>query len=213
MTEARRTNDEKTIQGFVRDSWSNPAFSIPQDIINLVLLFYHIAFMETFKHYNSDKYEVSNDGFTVTKIGYSMSVCYGSEVIPSSNGGIYHWKFKIKREAFMAIGIDEAKHIREDFGNFVTYGSESKMYSLYSDGDGRQWDRDEYIDKGSSFRFNDNDIVMMTLNLSDKSLSYKINDGIEKALFTDIAIGPGIDYCMAVYIAVESDSIQLENVL
>lgn len=209
MAQDRRANDEKAVQGFVRNAWSNTNDGIPPEIVNLIFVFFHVIFMDSFKHFNHNNYEVSMNDRRVTKQRYYASVCYGLEVIPSTNGGIYHWKFKIKRQDWMAIGIDEAKYIRKDGGDFSTNKRETKLYCLYSDADGRKWDQDIYTKNGSLFEFEDHDTVMMILNLADKTLSYQINDREQKALFTDISIGDDIDYCLAVYISGGGDSIEL----
>ena len=131
-------------------------------------------------------------------------------MIQSNNGGTYQWIFKIiRRTSTITLGIDEDTYIRKDEGSFGTFPGQSKLYVIYNDGDRRKWDHDGYITSEDNPKFNTNDKIMMILNLSAQTLSFKKNDGDERILFKNIAVGCDINYCMAIYIHNSGDSVYL----
>ena len=56
--------DKVTVNGYIRHYFMNQ--DIPQDIINLCFLFYHIMFQDTFKHFNTMNYVKSHNGIILT---------------------------------------------------------------------------------------------------------------------------------------------------
>ena len=73
------------IKGFVRIIYLEKEgidTNIPSDIIDLILLFFHLVAHEKFKHYNYKNYKLSNNDLTLTQIrrGYP-SVCYGASEV------------------------------------------------------------------------------------------------------------------------------------
>ena len=211
IDQINKIRDDKIVCGYVRSNFVNNNVHIPQDIIQLLLSFYHIIIKEVFKHFRSDHYEVTNDGMTVTRIFIFNSLCYGSICIPSTVKRIYSWKFKIVKNAqFMAIGIDETKYIRKEEGGFNDKTGKSYAYGLWNDGDKNQWNRGLIIKRGDdSPQFNTNDTVCMILDLSSRTLSYQINDNEKFVVFTNIKVDNDIEYCMAIGIQQIDDSIQL----
>ena len=189
--------DRTLVDGYIRINYlKNKNVHISKDIINLIFLFYHILIRDMFKYYNPKNYKLSNDGKTLTAQGIDDGVCYGALEIPSVNGGIYTWTFKVLKRIYgMAIGIDATKYIRK--------AGEFQAYALWSDGIRNK--KDEWIKwkvgvNDNLTGFETNDIVTMILNLSCRTLLYKINDGEKEVLFKGIEIGQDINYSMSVYV-------------
>ena len=111
----------------------------------------------------------------------------------------------------IAIGLDETKYIRKDSGTFNQKISESKSYALWHDGDKNKWDHPGIIKaKDDGLHFNANDTVSMILDLSSRTISYQINENKKfDDVFTNIAVGNDIKYCMCVYIHISGWGIQL----
>eukprot|EP01084_Bolivina_argentea_P088859 160428_1 len=180
----------------------------------------YIFMMEYFKHYNANTYRVSDDNMTVRRIG-DGGFCYGASVISSVDHGVYQWNLKIIGQCdwpHMAIGIDEATYIRKKYGCFGDYdeSEETNAYAFYCNGDKyrRGCNVEQRIEADdNSPRFNEHDVVLMILDLSNQTLSYKINDGDEYVAFTNIAIGDDINYTMVVYMQYTDESIELLNCL
>ena len=61
----------------------------------------------------------------------------------------------------------------------------------------------------SAPEFNTDDKVCMILDLSNRTLSYQVNDGDSYIAFIDITVGADIEYCMCVYISRSEDGIEL----
>ena len=147
----------------------------------------------------------------MTKVG-DDSVCYGSTVIPFISGSIYQWIFKmIQVTECIAIVIDESIYSRKWEGGFIERDMKSKFYAQCYDGEKLRWDNYDPFKTvyNDSLRFGASDEVVMILDLSSRTLSYKINDGNEYIAFQDVAIGHDVNYCMAVYIGADHDSIKL----
>ena len=211
MSEDSKRRDEKCVHGFVKKHYSSKMTEIPADIMNLMFLFFHIVFNDTFQHYNPDGYHVSNDGMDVKRKGPGRSLCYGSECIPSSNKGIYSWKFHLtKFRGWLAIGIDETKYTRKDMCHFNERKSSSKSYALWEDGGRNKWNYPSIIpSEADAPDFESGDIVVMTLDLWNKTLSYQVNEDPIYTAFDDIFVAEDIEYCFGVYLSVTSDTLQL----
>lgn len=212
MSDESKRRSDKIVHGFVRNNVSDVSCQFPVDIINLVLLFYHIVFKDTFKNYDPAVYQVSNDDKTLTNTSHRLAVCYGAEIISSTAGGIYQWTFKIiEGRSAMAIGIDETSYIRKaaDVGAFDCKAGKSKCYALWHDWDTTEWDHTGYIKaKDDSPRLKTNDIVVMKLDLESHTMSLTVNND-KQTIFKNITIGDDINYCIGVYMGGHSDSIEL----
>ena len=213
LEEVSKIKDKKVVEGYIRTGLSNHNLNIPAEIIHLCFIFYHFINHETFKHYNHYNYRVSNNDLTLTRIaGSGEGICYGSHSISSLDGGKYVWKFKIiKMTYIMAIGIDETKYAKQSVGYPNEKIDETKLYVLWHDGDANTWDNPYGLvkRKADAPRFNQNDKVSMTLDLSSRTLSYQVNDDDKYIAFTNIAVGEDIEYCMCVYIASNSHCAEL----
>ena len=210
--------DQKLVKGYLKNIHLQMGdIVIPNDVINLIFLFYHIYLIagQSWKHYNNWKYKLSNNNMIVTIrshwTGGPGGVCYGASVIPSVDGGVYKWEFKIlKRTCSMAIGIDEARYIRTDYGSFNDKIGESISYALWHNGRRNKWNHDGIMKADdNSPHFSTNDVIIMILDLSSKTISYKINDGHEQIVFKNITTADDINYCMGVWIGYNGDSVQL----
>ena len=97
----RQARDDKIVNGYVRnnsDKYND--MTVPEDIVNLCLGFYHISIDERFEHYNAKKYRLYNDNMCVTgcpDTGF-IGVCYGAECISSSIPSVYEWTFKLSKD-------------------------------------------------------------------------------------------------------------------
>ena len=191
--------DQQIVNGYLKKRHHD----LPNDIINLIFIFYHIIRKEKFKHYNSNNYKVSMDDKTLTKVSRADSVCYGSANIFSAQSGIFQWTFKILNMGYstsIAIGIDEISHCRKQNGHFGNcHRGRTKAYVLWDNGSTNKWDNDRVMyAMTDSPRFIENDTVIMILDLDSHSLSYKINNKDEQIVFTDIITSYNINYCLAV---------------
>ena len=132
--------------------------------------------------------------------GTNSSVCYGSQCIPSLDGSIYSWKFKILRERSpICIGIGETKYFRKDNGHFNDGNYQTKYYALWDDGDRNKWDHNGLIiEEDNTHEFSQNDSCLMILDLTNRTLSYQINNKEKYVAFKNIATGIDIEYCMRV---------------
>ena len=208
-----KIRDEKIVDGYIRTNFTNSNTHFPKEIINLCFKFYHIVIRETFKHYNPNDYQLSNNDMTVSFVdkGGNASICYGSLCIPSLDSFIYSWKFKIlQRTSHICIGIGETKYVRKYDGHFNDGNYETKYYALWHDGDKNRWDHAGIITKEDSTpTFTQNDSCCMTLDLSNRTLSYQINDGEKYVAFKNVTTGHDIEYCMGVYIWANKDCIEL----
>ena len=214
IKEFNRIRDEKTVYGYIRNSFMSKSHHIPIDIINLCLAFYHIVIREIFQHYNPANYQLSNDDMTLTNCSQTWttySVCYGSQSIPSlQDQCIYSWKFKILHQRdYIAIGIDETKYLRKHNGHFNREVGASKSYALWNDQRLNRWDYDELITAYDAPILNANDIVCMTLNLTNRTLSFQKNNDKKYIPFENISVGEDIEYCMGVFILAKGDSVEM----
>ena len=209
-----KIKDKLIVDGYIRTNCLNQNrmnVNVPIDLADLIFLFYHIRIInECFQHYRFINYKPSDCDMVITKVG-DDSVCYGSTVIPSISESIYQWIFRMIRVIeCIAIGIDEATYSRKWEGGFMEGDMRSKFYTQCHDGEKLRWDNyDPFKTAYNDLRFGANDEVVMILDLSSKTLSYKINNGDECIAFQDIAIGHDVNYCMAVYIGAYHDSIEL----
>eukprot|EP01084_Bolivina_argentea_P088860 160429_1 len=209
---------EAYIYGIIRENDMDTGDKMIEYIVNKIKVY--IFMMEYFKHYNANTYRVSDDNMTVRRIG-DGGFCYGASVISSVDHGVYQWNLKIIGQCdwpHMAIGIDEATYIRKKYGCFGDYdeSEETNAYAFYCNGDKyrRGCNVEQRIEADdNSPRFNEHDVVLMILDLSNQTLSYKINDGDEYVAFTNIAIGDDINYTMVVYMQYTDESIELLNCL
>eukprot|EP01084_Bolivina_argentea_P166737 289438_1 len=210
MSDENEIKDEMIAISFVRNN-SIKDESVCKNITKIIYTYYHVVMKETFKLCSED-YQISEEGMKLLKMSLNASIAYGSEVIPSMDGEIYQWSFKIGLNyRTMAIGIDETKYIRKDKGHFGDKKLESTSYALWSNGERDRWEIEETITDGNAPTFTSEDSVCMILDLHSKELCYKINDGEKYVAFTDIAVGININYCLGVYIARYNNSMQLLN--
>ena len=212
----RERRDKVTVNGYIRHYFMNQnnSVDIPQDIINLCFLFYHIIFQDTFKHFNPDNYAISNDGRTLTNKGsFVWSTCYASYCISSLGKCIYSWKFKIlQRQSFIAIGIDETKYERKHSGHWDLNEANhnSKYYVIWNNQKLNKWDDNTLMEAGQDAPiFETNDTLIMRLNLFHRKLSFQKNADKEYIAFTDITVGDDLEYCMAIYACNAGDSVEL----
>lgn len=218
VSEFYEVKDQKIVDGYIRSNYvtkRNMDTVIPKDIIGLINLFYHMVIRECFKHYNSDYNVVSNNDMMVARKNVNTetgwSVAYGALSIPSCDKGIYEWMFRITNSKdAMAIGIDDTTYNRIKEGGFANRNGESKCYALWSDGFKTRWDVSTLISPNvDSTEFNQNDLVTMTLDLSSKLISFKINDDDKIIAFEDVTTAADVNYCMAVCTGSSTDCVEL----
>ena len=125
---------------------------------------------------------------------------YGNIIIPSSiTNKIYQWKFKIlKLYTFsICLGIDDA-NCHSLNTNFIGQNSQKTVnYGLWSNAKIQSFnDKIANIDYGTSFK--DNDIIIMTLNLKLRTLSFGINNINQGVAFKNIINDKNLSYRMAI---------------
>lgn len=203
------------LYGWIRINSYQKEIFISKDIINLLFMFYYVFMTESFTHYNSNKYQLSNNDLTLTKKGESKSLCYGLECISSKKGyGIHKWLFKIMKKTYyqkIAIGIDQTQYSNRDNGDFLSIRSwsNSANYALWSDG---KVTCSSKINKscpiGPKYKTYDKVCMVLDLRGSRHTLSYQINDS-KWFLAAKVQVGDAIEYCMAVYIERKPDCVEL----
>ena len=108
----------------------------------------------------------------------------------------------------MGIGIDETTYTNKHHGRFASAICKSTSYALWHDGYKTRRDYNTLSYRTAS-RFNTNNTVTMILDLSLRTLSYKMNNGNVQIVFKKIRTAKNINYCMGVYIDSRGDSIAL----
>ena len=171
--------------------------NIPDLITSICVLYYYID--EYFALINEQHTKISNNNTTINKVGYSNwnHSSYGKVIIPSTNDHVYKWYIKINRtnQGQICMGISSSASIRESY----YYSSDSYNYSIW----GRQGKKRSHLMEVPywnkySKRFITNDIVVITLDLNEKEMSFDINEEKFGVAFTGIECGKNIDYRFAV---------------
>ena len=136
-------------------------------------------------------------------------VCYGKVEIPSISKGIHEWTFNIDlKHEYMAIGIDDTTHsIKDQGGPWIGCAHFSQRYFLWNDGVSNECRGAEKTNE--NIYFGTGDKVRMTLNMTERTLSFSINDKKEHIIFEGIVTGEDIAYCMGIHMQGISDSITL----
>eukprot|EP01084_Bolivina_argentea_P055104 101043_1 len=162
--------------------------------------------MDSFKYFNKNKFNTSNNNKTIVKRDNYWHTCYGSQVIPYNSTGVHKWTIKIDRlkGGDCAIGIDEASHKWKDKAFYDhPEGTNHYGYSAYNG--------NKYNPSGNGTKYNKeyatNDIIEIVLDLSCKKLSFGINNSQTKHAFN--VKNTNIGYCLAVALFNPNDSLSL----
>ena len=140
----------------------------------------------------------------------SQSV-YGTYIIDSMQKAIHEWKLEINSQWSLGniyIGIDEYenKWINQCFGD----ENETVNYSWTTSGrthkSGEQIHVEPYLE---SEKGNAGDVIVMTLNLFDMTLSYKKYGGDMNVVINDITKGDGIKYKLCVHLYWDNECVTL----
>eukprot|EP01084_Bolivina_argentea_P046039 84757_1 len=161
--------------------------------------------MDSFKYFNKNSFNTSNNNKTIVKKGNGWGTCYGSQVIPYNSTGIHKWTIQINRlsNGVCVIGIDEANRKWKDRDFWSQKGT--IHYGYYAQ------NGNKYYPSGKSTKYNKGsdkgDIIEMILDLSCKKLSFGINNSQIKHAFN--VQNTNIGYCLAVNLYYENDSLSL----
>ena len=179
----KRIKTDILVVGWVREFSISNKLIIPKDITNTCFVFWLLKVCDEWdKYYSTAHYRFSNDSVSLQvkddedgHLDYTPSM-YGSHSIGS---GSYQWTITIKRNVdWICVGIIEDKHkILQKFLTENDYDYENGGFVMLPTGviyyrGGITFDFCDEL-KGS---WDESLIVIMTLNMDDHTLSYKIND-------------------------------------
>eukprot|EP01084_Bolivina_argentea_P145207 254559_1 len=150
---------------------------------------------------------------TVTGSSYYQNA-FGNVLIRSSSRESHCWQFKILRnkESYgIDIGIVEDDHL--DLNN--TFTSKGFGYGLCSNGNlysATNCTKNDYKLRNTTQKYRCNDIVLMKLDLCDRTLSFVIDSSHQQQQLIQISgikVSHTLNYTMAVYLSDKKDSIKL----
>ena len=193
----QKERDELLIHGFIR----NEKIDIPVEIINLCLLWYHMALF-VFK--SADIVTLNEDKTVITQekknTSGEMNTSYGSIIMPSMNNEmIYEYKIKVSpTENQVGIGIDDAEC--ECVDTYFIGSQKTYNYGLQCWNGEKSSEKDRWGTKyGDPCDGKKETIVIMTFNAKDSSLSFVVNGKDYGIAYDDIYKQPGLDYRLALY--------------
>ena len=203
-----------TVQGYVKGVQSilptakNIFYNIPTSINQIILLFYFV--MDEFELYPSNCYKISQDYRTVKMIRHKYPMLYGAfgkiGIHSESNLRCY-WTVKITKEAKLEqMSIELIPNKTSDI--FETYGWRWRRpcYSFHNTGANcraskyASWIRRDPDGTTRKYgeRFKKGDVITMYLDLTEKQISFVINDKNYGIAFRNIITGPNIIYYFGV---------------
>eukprot|EP01084_Bolivina_argentea_P010856 20263_1 len=154
----------------------------------------------------SNNVHLSEDKRTIKHVKYArgLSNNYGSIVMPSTEKKIHRWKFRINHQYLLDItfGIDSAPGIMDDT---LAVGGDEPFY-WRQDRENYGWRIDtntftmskENINGPYGNKCYKNDIIEMILDLSNATLSFRINNQDEAVCFKNIKQKSDLSYLMVV---------------
>eukprot|EP01084_Bolivina_argentea_P093196 167631_1 len=179
---------------------------IPDIIINLCVLFYHVGDYFTIC-YKSAVINDANDTVTHTMSG-CVSTCYGALKIPSMRPSIHVWKFKItatKKDSFVSIGITESDiNNVDDCNEAFCYVKDKINYGFSNCG----WKCSKNINQIYGGKYGHNDTITMILNSVDHTLRYEVN-GSTRGLCYTVECNKNLHYKMGVYTHAKNTVVKL----
>ena len=171
-------------------------------------MFYYLP--EFIAEADDECYEISEDKMNVTvtnKTPYFQYSIFCNQWIDSVSNCIAEWKFEHKQKkpgvryvSFGLVSSDKAR-VDENFSN----SEQPPNYAVY-EGGWRFYNANR-IDTQHQRMFMD-DIIVLFLNLRDKTFGYKQMDE-SLVLFDDIQVGDDIRYRLAMQIHVKGDTLTL----
>ena len=155
----------------------NVYYTIPTLVIHWILLYYFVR--EQFDEDNKSRhYSISEDKMTTTREKLGGGAVYLTNI---AKNGVHEWTFKLRKcntlNYYFVIGVWKNQHPVKT--NYNLYGREVMKYSYgwvinynrkTGDEEGTYWIR-YGLDKCKT-----DDIVVMILDLNEKTLSYKVNE-------------------------------------
>ena len=191
----RLEQDELAVYGYVRQEATQIEMEIPEDIMNICLLWYHIKSF-FFKAGNACKLDKDK-----TRVEYSQSnranCCYGSIVMPSISTKDIEYKFKLKiilGGRHIAVGLDDAEcqHTDADFAgqettkNYAYYGKKGTLFSH---------DTGVLLENGKVYgeAFDTGDFITMCYNPCKRTLAFYKND-VNQGVIEDVYGDDGLSY-------------------
>ena len=200
------------IFGYVRraqllfDIKRNLLWIIPELITYLIIAYY--TQIEYFKHMETNSFDMADNDRTITRIDDKIEddfrTVYGLQIIPFDSKGVHHWKLKIIKGEYIAIGIDEASYRWKVGAFFLQHSTKSYAYAART---GSKYFPVRPHNSDFSDPYTKGDTVSMVLNMNDKTLSFATNDGeLKKA---DDITHTDFGYSLAVFVRISGDTIKL----
>ena len=178
----KRDYDELLVYGYLRRESKRfkPIIDIPEDIMNICVLWYHI---QSYLFKAGKHCEINENGTKVThkkkKGRYEPNSCYGSVVMPSINNVNIEYKYKIKIVKFdsnehICVGVDDAKCINTDAD--FSGNQDTKNYAYYKSGNLFDHTTGTFSGKLYGDAFDKGDIIEMCYNPYKSTLLFILNE-------------------------------------
>ena len=191
--------DEKLISGFIREQ--SKKVDSPEMICKICFLFCYVQDLFDRSNQHQENTIWNNRTEMSHRVGVGKSV-FGTVEISSDSNMICKWTLIIKYTGFgLAIGVSSNACLptQQFYDKF-----DSISYCCFTGDAGYRND----IKSGGSYncgvplsaRFDSGDTVTMTLDLKNKTISYKVNDEDFGIAFEKIAVSNEIKYRLAIFI-------------
>eukprot|EP01084_Bolivina_argentea_P018394 34250_1 len=185
-------------------------YDIPSSLISLCINYY----------FQPEQFEIAGNGVIISNenktITYSKGECkgcctsYGKHIIPSTSNYIYEWHLKINEtisnHCYIKIGITSDTKTRDGSFTYEVIKVDSDHIAFgYWSCNGNIFDsRLNCPSRGLSYngcKFDQGDIIKITLNLKTKQISYSVNDKDQGIASENIPCNHNIKYRLAVLLA------------
>ena len=178
--QGKRIKTDILVYGYIRDINKKFKLLIPDDINKICFEYWLITVCDEWdKHYlSSEHVEIDESGATVKSIKAGVVSIYGCRTVDK---GVYSWQIKLMMNVaatsrWFCMGVIQDKHgILERFKQSYMY-VEHHGCCLHNDGRfyrGSASFGKDYMDR---FKVEEEIIILMTLDMDNHTLSYKVND-------------------------------------
>ena len=205
MSEDVDQKSEYLLNGFIRNITDSLDYTIPQEIILLIMSFYYLG--EYFEIIDDRYYEIGEeDDRMITRVNNDgVQSIYGHKLIRSTDRYRYIWHFKlmdVKSDYGVFIGISSDYDTKQCFA----YNEQSNNYSLSLNGN-------EWVNGGfevtTSLAFKSGDEMFMEYDGEKKQLSFTKNELQRKIVINEIEQNMNKQYRMGVRMGFVGSKIKL----
>ena len=198
---------QKLLCGYLRNIYNDDVGNgndhqhiIPDLVLNICLLFYFrgdyfemIVNGNTYSDCEWDNFILSNNDKTVEKVDGCFGNLYGKIKIDSLSQIVCQWRIKIMNAMYVELGVSA------DVSDEYFYGSFRLPNNTFvCNGNHRVFG----VCKVSDYhwmKWNNDDVVDIKLDLTQRNIEYFLNDKSAGVLFEDIPVGVGMEYRLVIY--------------